>query len=587
MRRGIKAKIIFSAALIITVALLVSGIFTGGYFRNILKIQVMKDEAIKIRQASGQIRYIQDDIRQLAQYIIVDGDIQLRINSLYSEDLYERLSSEDWLSTKLKNYLLLKDYIDSVVLVAKDGKVISSNPLFNSYYSSSLEEDWHTNFINRNVFSGFSERHVWKPGQAKINAVSYIINYNPDLNPRSKLHHLIVHINLDYLMRAMPADLTDYDAVYLLDANNRPLLSAGEIGKESVPIEPLLERAGSGSAYEEETNEQIVHVNQAMFDHWKLITFKSKRDVLKKIDFVYYFFTVSTMASILLIMLTLTPVIANITRPILRLTNAMKQAAMGKLDTVVSIRSGDEIELLGNGFNRMLQDIRKYIDQSIEDENIKRRLQIDLLLSQINPHFIYNTLNTVIYMAREQGNHDIVKMMESFIRLLQDTVTVAKDGYFATVREEISHVRDYLTIQNYRYPERFAVDWRVDEQVWEERIPKTLLQPLVENALFHGIIPNPEQGTISISLLRADQRLQIKIADNGVGMDAALIEKFGRGDEISDPGSGMRPIGLANVRDRIRSYYGSLSDIRIDSEIGKGTLVSIEIPLSAPGFYTK
>jgi two-component system sensor histidine kinase YesM len=286
-------------------------------------------------------------------------------------------------------------------------------------------------------------------------------------------------------------------------------------------------------------------------------------------------------------MLTLTPVIANITKPIFKLTNAMKLASMGKFETAVSIRSGDEIELLGNGFNRMLQDIQKYIDQSIEDEKIKRRLQIDLLLSQINPHFIYNTLNTVIYMAQQQGNHEIVRMMESFIRLLQDTVTVAEDGYFATVKEEVDHVKDYLTIQHYRYPDRFVIDWQVDEDIGGERIPRTLIQPLVENALFHGIIPNSEQGTISISLLRSDQRLQIRVADNGTGMDASLIDKFHKGEEISDPGSGMRSIGLANVRDRILSYYGSLSDIRIDSEVGKGTLISITIPLNVPEFYTK
>ncbi|MBD2868976.1 sensor histidine kinase [Paenibacillus arenilitoris] len=586
MRRRIKTKIIFSAAAIITISLLAVGAVSIEYFRDIIKTQVMSDEAIKIKQTSAQIQYFQNDIRQFAQYILVDSDIQMRLNVLYSDNVYERLSSEEWLSTKLKSYLLLKDYIDSVVLVGNDGKVISSNPIYNSYYSDSLQEDWHQELLNRNVFDGFSDKHVWQSNLREMDAVSYMIKYNPALNPDSRLHHLIVHINLDNLLKAVSMNTSEYDAIYLLNAGNS-VLHAEEKRNVDVSLDSLLARSGSMPAYSEETRGQIANVNQAMLDQWKLVTFKSKQIVFQKIDDISYFFVISTIVSILFILLTLTPVIVNITRPILSLTQAMKQVAMGKLDSKVSIRSGDEIELLGNGFNRMLQELQNYIEQSIQDEKIKQKLQIELLLSQINPHFIYNTLNTVIYLAQRQGNYDIVKMMESFIRLLQDTISTAKDDYFATVEEEIANVRDYLLIQKYRYPDRFVTDWQVDEDTLRERIPRTLLQPLVENAIFHGLIPVCEQGTITISFNRSERQLFIRVSDNGIGMDAALIEKFENGDAIGELESGMRPIGLANVRDRIRAYYGLSSEIRIESGAGRGTTIAIVIPLHDSEFYTE
>ena len=139
------------------------------------------------------------------------------------------------------------------------------------------------------------------------------------------------------------------------------------------------------------------------------------------------------------------------------------------------------MDILGNGFNRMTEDLHKYIEHSIDQERTERRLQINLLISQINPHFIYNTLNSVIYLAQARQNEDIIKMVESFIGILQDAVRLGETGAFATIEQEKEIVAHYAAIQQIRYPDRFDLIWNIQEDLYSTLIPRMILQPLVEN----------------------------------------------------------------------------------------------------------
>ncbi|WP_198510318.1 sensor histidine kinase [Bacillus solitudinis] len=581
----IKTKMTLSVVLIITVALLFSGAYTYSFFSDILIDQVMKDESTKLNQTAEQIRYIQDDIQQFTQYILVDDEIQSRINKIYSSnDYYQNLINKDWLSKKLKSYLLLKDYIDSVVLVSKDKTVISSDNRTNEYYKTTLNESWYKEFIQRDVYSGFSTIHPLQSHQKSIGAISYIVPFNSILNPESKLHYLIVNIDLTHFIKMINNGKTEYETISLIDSKNSSLYTSNQ--RLTRDVEIVLSRVNQELSYQEENTTQIINVNQSMNDGWKLVTIKSKRTVLEQIDFIFSFILATTVVSIFLILVILTPILLNITKPIIKLTQAMKRVSMGDLNTKVTISSKDEIETLGNGFNQMVDELRTYISQSIKDEQIKQKLQMDLLRSQINPHFIYNTLNTVIYMAQKQGNQDIVKMMESFIGLLQDAIKEGTKGYFVTLKEEMEIVEHYIVIQEFRYPNRFEVLWDIEPTSKEIYIPRTILQPLVENALFHGIVPNMEVGTIRIISNIEREQLVIKVKDNGVGINEEIKRKFNKGLPISESGAHLRPIGLTNVRDRILRLYDKEASIEIENSVEGGMNIIIRLPIKETGFYT-
>ena len=577
----IKKKIILSVALIVSISLLLSGTTTYSYVSNLLIEQVKKDEAAKLKQKAVQLQFIQNDLEQFAQYILVDEDIQLKIQKMYStNDHYERLTNQNWLTRKLNSYLLLKNYIDSVILVSNDETVITSSLINQQYHKTILKEEWFTDFLNRDRYGGFSDVHQIKNNQRNTKVVSYIIRYNRLLNPDSKLNYLIINFNLSHLSSIMEDTRKDYEDFYLLSSDNSVLLS---IENHPAFVRSIIEKNKNKTNYIVESDKQIISINQEMKDQWKVVSVRSKETLLQKVDFIFYFISGVTLLSIVLIMLIVTPIIVNLSKPISSLTKAMKRVSQGDLQTAVSIKSKDEFQMLGEGFNRMVSELRKYIDKSIVDEQIKQKLQMDLLLSQINPHFIYNTLNTVIYMGQREGNKDIVKIVGSFISLLQDTIRTGEDGYFATIKEEVEQVRNYIVIQNYRYPNRFLLEWQVDHRVLDEIVPRTIIQPLVENAIIHGVIPTDEYGTIVVRISLGNQFVTIEVEDDGMGIPNDRLEGLKWGQDLFDS-TGMRSIGLANVRDRILHTYGEQAAMTIDSELNKGTKIIIHIPKSTPDF---
>lgn len=257
----------------------------------------------------------------------------------------------------------------------------------------------------------------------------------------------------------------------------------------------------------------------------------------------------------------------------------MERVARGNLNINMPTTGNDEIAVLGEGFNRMIGQLQQYIYESVENEKIKREMAINLLISQINPHLIYNTLNSVIYLAKENRNKDIVKMVESFINLLHNSIKIGDEGLFATIEQEVDSIKEYAVIQHYRYPDKFTIEWDIDEDLFDFKVPKTIIQPLVENALFHGICPVDGQGVIHISIKRIDEYVRIVVEDNGEGMNPQVLKNIFDGSTDVGDIHNVRSMGLSNIRDRIRYFYDRNGDMKIDSTLHRGTKVELLIPV--------
>ena len=224
----------------------------------------------------------------------------------------------------------------------------------------------------------------------------------------------------------------------------------------------------------------------------------------------------------------------------------------------------------------MVQDLQNLLEESVEHEKNIREMEINRLMLQINPHFIYNTLNSIVYMAQMKGDTDIVKFANAFISLLQDTLRVEKDSIYISMRQEVKNIRNYLTIQEYRYPDRFQTDYQVDEDVLDCEVPNVLIQPIVENAIFHGLAGKIEPGRLCIEARREEECLVIRVVDDGIGMSRDKVEELLASDE--EIKGKMRTIGVANVSRRIAEIYGDGYGLQIVSEEGVGTRVTVTIP---------
>lgn len=272
--------------------------------------------------------------------------------------------------------------------------------------------------------------------------------------------------------------------------------------------------------------------------------------------------------------------------PIKKLHDVTTTIARRDLETLIMTDNADEITELGMSFNVMVGKIKELLDSKImEHENLKKA-ELRALQAQINPHFLYNTLDAIIWMAESRKTDKVVELVRELSRFFRISLSKGRD--WITVREEVEHVVSYLAIQKMRY--RDILDYRVDvpESLYDGQILKLTLQPLVENALYHGIKNKRNGGTIVVSgrQLEGDM-LEITIEDDGIGITRerlaeirALLDMDGE-DEVS----GDSGYGVNNVNQRIKLYYGQVYGITIESEYMQGTIVSVVIPLQrAPAF---
>lgn len=262
-----------------------------------------------------------------------------------------------------------------------------------------------------------------------------------------------------------------------------------------------------------------------------------------------------------------------ITRPIKKLMNNIILVEKGQFEQVENIRSRDEIGLLAARFNRMSRELKGLVSQIQRDEMEKAAAEIRALQSQINPHFLYNTLGSVKWIASMQQADTIVEMTEALIAMLR--YAARAEGSLVSVHEELDNLRNYMTIQQVRYYNRIRMDIEADDALLEKRMPKLILQPIVENAIFHGLAEKEEDGVVTIRIAREGGGFAIDVHDNGEGMDEETLRRIQASLAGADEGES---IGLRNVQRRIQLHYGNSYGIACRSAPGEGTTFRILLP---------
>lgn len=264
---------------------------------------------------------------------------------------------------------------------------------------------------------------------------------------------------------------------------------------------------------------------------------------------------------------------AKIAQPILRLEKSVKQVERGDFSSPVDVKGFVEVERVSYRFNLMVQQIGELMEQIILEQEAKRKSELDVLQAQINPHFLYNTLNSVIRLAERGQNEEVVKTITSLSKLFR--ISLAKGNNIITVRDELEHVRNYLIIQNIRYKNKFQFVIRADEEVLHCLTLKLILQPLVENAIIHGLEEQYDPGLITIQASLVNETVRFTISDNGLGMSPEKLNGILLGESEGGKGSG---VGVKNVNERIRLAYGQRFGLHYQSEREEGTTVTVKIP---------
>ena len=265
----------------------------------------------------------------------------------------------------------------------------------------------------------------------------------------------------------------------------------------------------------------------------------------------------------------------SITMPITRISRVTDQVAKGNLSVRAAAESGAEARMLSDSLNAMIDKINELLDQVTTEQIRLRKAEFELLQAQINPHFLYNTLDTIVWLAEAGDQKRVVSMVGNLSDFFRTSLNQGKD--IISIREELAHVRSYLEIQQVRYQDILRYEITVPEDLYEYKIPKITIQPLVENALYHRIKNKRGQGTITVSGKRNENGFVLYVRDNGIGMTQERLKEVRAGiQKLSYTGKEI--YGLYNVNERIRLNFGETYGISIESTYGEGTCVSISLP---------
>ncbi len=326
------------------------------------------------------------------------------------------------------------------------------------------------------------------------------------------------------------------------------------------------------TAYEfefQEKNTTYYGVKQPLVNGWTLIGIVPIKEITGKLTNIQ---SITIFASIVFTMVAIVIgvfAVNRVTKPIKILTEQMRLVGEGNFQIQTHIHSNDEIGLMSRQFNQMIHQIEQLMEQVKEEQSQKTEAELRAVKHRINPHFLFNTLSTIRWLVNFKQTDRANTALSALIRLLE--ASMGKTGTFITVKEELDIIEKFLAILQIRYDQTFHLELELETAVEDFFIPCMLLQPIVENAVFHGLVPKGTEGTLCIKGSRVEDGVKIEIQDNGVGFKQDILNQLNhKADKINS----FIGIGLRHVYDSVRLYFASTSSVTIESD-SNGTTVTI------------
>ena len=464
--------------------------------------------------------------------------------------------------------------VRGLAICSEEGAMIDSLTNLSDTDRDTLESFFMNDFNSSSFGQSFSAVYESRVGRNVYTTTLYSRNFYI----RNRWYTVLLFLSLNNLkseIRSMAH--SSLDVFYLFDGYHNHFMTQGSESN----IEKCQMRAKNiaSNSYESQGG-NLIFVYQSVRYPFGIVSMVRLGTLLAQLTSTFLSLILAILCFLILTLFTTSASIRAAILPIINLAEHMRRAVRGHLDCKVETTRQDEIGLLERSYNKMLDDLRRSIDIISQKEAYEQRQRFSLLVSQIDPHFICNTLNSINYLARHGRDDDIVKVNTALNTILRDRLRVRDIEIMDSLSHEMEVVRQYLVIERFMYGGALQVVWDVDNSLMEQEIPKNMIQPLVENALFHGLVDEETgelNGEIRISAkVGPDQSVVLMVQDNGIGMDEETLEKT-RSEKFSINDRGTK-IGFSNIRGRLFYLYGNDRGLTIESEYGLGTTVSIVFP---------
>lgn len=412
-----------------------------------------------------------------------------------------------------------------------------------------------------------------------VSGVLTIIRLIKGFNTLEPLGYIVTELDLRVFKQALDSVQIDENwYVEIADDSDRLITSAGDRTVSASNIQSVYKDLG---AFHKEEHGYFTHDSSASLCAYSRSDFSSLKVIaiislktLNAENHTVLLWICSISAVILILALFISSALSqSIIRPLKHMMLSMQQAQKGNFHMLLPVEGNYEIQTLSAAFNTMLTKISHLIKENYTAQLMQRESEIKALQAQMNPHFLYNTLETVNWMAHMHGIDSISRLICSLSTLLRASTNTQKR--FIPLSEELSYIENYIHIQSVRYGERLHCKFFIDSGLANAVLPKLILQPLVENAIQHGLDPKPEGGSIYLFARRKEDTLILQVIDDGIGMEQETISNIFESDSKNTHAS---HIGICNTNCRLRLLYGEPYGISIQSRPGIGTTVTVSLP---------
>ena len=454
---------------------------------------------------------------------------------------------------------IFEDYVGGIEICSKSGNSFKAfKDLVNN--SISIEEP--------QVIFDANGSAIW--GTVSEDGTIVMTRAILDLVSMKPIGYMNIMLRNDRIKQLIAHRESIYSSFILLeDANNHTVCTSD---RENLDFSGIALNSPNESEISFDSIEYYCYSGRNIFNNWHLVTLIPASLLEEELASISFRIWLITGVLLLIGIIGIISITHKITKPIGDLNKTMQAIADGDFSKRTTITSDDEIGSLSKHFNEMAAGIEQLIEDVYQSRLSQKETEIELLKMQINPHFLYNTLDMITWMLRMRDEKDIAEITVSLGKFLRASI---KQDAFVTVRVELETVKNYLTIQKYRFQDKLAVVTDIDKEMEEDLIPGFILQPLVENAVTHGVEPKCGPGNIQILGIKRDGMLLFTVSDDGVGIEEARIDEIL--SQCVDK-SFKDHIGIQNVWQRLHSYYGEQMLFQMKSVVGKGTSITIGIP---------
>lgn len=487
-----------------------------------------------------------------------------------------RVNYQFKISSFLTSILQARKDINLILLAGYEGDIISNRNNSIKPYINIEEKEWYENAKIASGNTVISSSHIQDILKDEYRWVVSLSVEFKSLEDEKPLGVLLVDLNFNVIEDlCKEIFLEGFSYLFIVDSNGgivyhpQHQLIYSELKTEL--IDEVIHTYDTNFIVTDSEKSRIYTVKTIEDLDWRICGVTYLNELVTNKNFIQFYFILIGVIFILLIIIISISISKKISKPIKILQRSMKEVESGNFDIRLTVKSSNEIGELAKDFNIMIKKIKDLITQNEEKQIQIRESELKALQAQINPHFLYNTLETIICMAKNED--DVIRITAALAKLLRIGISNGKE--LITIEEEIEHVRSYLIIQKIRYVNKFDFTININPDILKFRIIKIILQPLVENAIYHGIKKKKTVGHINISGKLTENKIILQVIDNGIGMtDERIKEVFE--DHYSD--FLKTGIGISNVNGRLKLYFGEQYGLTCKSKEDEGTEFNIIIP---------